>query len=200
MQRWTSSKATKKLRDRVHELTSSRQSGRDVKQLIAELTPVLRGGGTTSGQGMPTGSSTRWTTSYCSDSASGIIGGRSAGPEAFTFYRRSALRTAQVNGHGEISDASHTPKIIVKPCAGKRHARFERGCNGTGSASLIPRHHLPMCGGPMRALRRCRGVVNARSLNKHIEQTSGRIRGEVDGIGLRRKSRVSPCPVGSIGR
>jgi len=34
---------------------------------------------------------------------------------------------APVDGHGEIPRASHTQKIIVKPCAGKRHARFERG-------------------------------------------------------------------------
>jgi RNA-directed DNA polymerase len=45
MQRWPSPKATKKLRDRVRELTSKRQSGRDVKQIIADLTPVLRGWG-----------------------------------------------------------------------------------------------------------------------------------------------------------
>jgi RNA-directed DNA polymerase len=45
MQRWPSAKATKKLRDRVRELTSKRQSGKDVKQIIAELTPVLRGWG-----------------------------------------------------------------------------------------------------------------------------------------------------------
>jgi RNA-directed DNA polymerase len=45
MQRWPSPKATKKLRDRVRELTSKRQSGKDVKQIIAELTPVLRGWG-----------------------------------------------------------------------------------------------------------------------------------------------------------
>jgi len=45
MQRWPSPKATKKLRDRVRELTSKKQSGKDVKQLIAELTPVLRGWG-----------------------------------------------------------------------------------------------------------------------------------------------------------
>jgi group II intron reverse transcriptase/maturase len=45
MQRWPSPKATKKLRERVRELTSKRQSGRDVKQIIAELTPVLRGWG-----------------------------------------------------------------------------------------------------------------------------------------------------------
>jgi RNA-directed DNA polymerase len=35
----------KKLRDRVRELTSARQSGKDVKQVIAELTPVIRGWG-----------------------------------------------------------------------------------------------------------------------------------------------------------
>lgn len=45
MQRWPSPKATKRLRDRVRELTSKRQSGKDVKQIIAELTPVLRGWG-----------------------------------------------------------------------------------------------------------------------------------------------------------
>src|ERR1019366_687196 len=45
LQRWPSPKATKKLRDRVREITSKRQSGQDVKQIIAELTPVLRGWG-----------------------------------------------------------------------------------------------------------------------------------------------------------
>jgi len=45
MQRWPSPKAMKKLRERVRELTSARQSGKDVKQLIVELNPVLRGWG-----------------------------------------------------------------------------------------------------------------------------------------------------------
>jgi group II intron reverse transcriptase/maturase len=45
MQRWPSPKATKQLRDRVRELTGTRQSGKDVKRIIAELTPVLRGWG-----------------------------------------------------------------------------------------------------------------------------------------------------------
>jgi group II intron reverse transcriptase/maturase len=45
VQRWPSPKATKKLRDRVRELTSKQQSGKDVKQIIAELTPMLRGWG-----------------------------------------------------------------------------------------------------------------------------------------------------------
>src|SRR5206468_2015 len=45
MQRWPSPKATKKLRERVRELTSKRQSGKDVKQIMAELNAVLRGWG-----------------------------------------------------------------------------------------------------------------------------------------------------------
>ena len=45
MQRWPSPKATKKLRDRVRELTGKRHSGKKVEQIIAELTPVLRGWG-----------------------------------------------------------------------------------------------------------------------------------------------------------
>ena len=45
MHRWPSPKATKRLRDRVREITDSRQSGKDVKQVIAELNPVLRGWG-----------------------------------------------------------------------------------------------------------------------------------------------------------
>ena len=44
-QRWPSPKAMKKLRDRIRELTSIRQSGKDVRQLIVELNPVLRGWG-----------------------------------------------------------------------------------------------------------------------------------------------------------
>ena len=45
MQRWPSPKAMKKLRARVREITSKRKSGKDVKQLIVELNPVLRGWG-----------------------------------------------------------------------------------------------------------------------------------------------------------
>jgi hypothetical protein len=45
MQRWPSPKAMKKLRTRIREITGKRQSGKDVKQLIVELNPVLRGWG-----------------------------------------------------------------------------------------------------------------------------------------------------------
>jgi RNA-directed DNA polymerase len=45
MQRWPSPKAMKRVRERVHELTDSQKSGKDVKQVIATLNPVLRGWG-----------------------------------------------------------------------------------------------------------------------------------------------------------
>jgi hypothetical protein len=45
MQRWPSPKAMKRVRERVHELTGPRHSGKDVKQIIATLNPVLRGWG-----------------------------------------------------------------------------------------------------------------------------------------------------------
>jgi group II intron reverse transcriptase/maturase len=45
MQRWPSPKAMKRIRKRVREMTDARQSGSDVKQIIAKLTPVLRGWG-----------------------------------------------------------------------------------------------------------------------------------------------------------
>ena len=45
MHRWPSPKARKRLRDRVREITDRRNSGKDVKQIIAELNPVLRGWG-----------------------------------------------------------------------------------------------------------------------------------------------------------
>ena len=45
MHRWPSPKARKRLRDRVREITDWRNSGKDVKQIIAELNPVIRGWG-----------------------------------------------------------------------------------------------------------------------------------------------------------
>jgi RNA-directed DNA polymerase len=45
VQRWPSPKAMKRVRNRVHELTDSRHSGKDVQQIIATLNPVLGGWG-----------------------------------------------------------------------------------------------------------------------------------------------------------
>jgi|SRR5579859_1645837 len=46
LQRWPSPRAMKRLRERVRELTAAQRSGvKDVKQIIADLNPVLRGWG-----------------------------------------------------------------------------------------------------------------------------------------------------------
>ena len=46
VQRWPSHKAMKRVRDRIHDLTDARKSGKsDVKEMIATLNPVLRGWG-----------------------------------------------------------------------------------------------------------------------------------------------------------
>ena len=46
VQRWPASKAMKRVRNRVHELTDARRAGTsDVKEVIATLNPVLRGWG-----------------------------------------------------------------------------------------------------------------------------------------------------------
>jgi group II intron reverse transcriptase/maturase len=45
MHRWPSPKAMKRLRNRVREITGTRGSREDVKQIIAKLNPVLRGWG-----------------------------------------------------------------------------------------------------------------------------------------------------------
>ena len=130
MQRWPSPKATKKLRDRVRELTSKKQSGKDVKQIIAELTPVLRGWGNY----FRTGNADREFNKMDGFVVKSLLRwqyrrGRAAADEARAIHRRTAPRDgpAQVDGHSEVPGASHTKKIIGKPCAGKRHARFERG-------------------------------------------------------------------------
>jgi Group II intron, maturase-specific domain len=61
MLRWPSPKAMQKLRDRIREITGKRNSGKDVTQIIAELTPILRGWGNYFSDGeRPTESAIRW--------------------------------------------------------------------------------------------------------------------------------------------
>ena len=45
LQRWPSPKAMKRIRERIHELTTPRRSGFTVSQMIADLNPLLRGWG-----------------------------------------------------------------------------------------------------------------------------------------------------------
>lgn len=135
MHRWPSPKATKKLRDRVRELTSKRQSGKDVKQIVAELTPVIRGWGNY----FRTGNADREFNKI----------------DGFVFrslrrwqFRRGGQRVTkrplptgdQLYGMGlhklmgtvKYPAQATPPKIIAKPYAGKPHVRFERGSMETG--------------------------------------------------------------------
>jgi hypothetical protein len=59
---------------------------------------------------------------------------RTAPHEAPPFFLPTALRhgPASFAGYRALHGASHASKIIVKPCAGKRPARFERGSHGAG--------------------------------------------------------------------
>ena len=60
---------------------------------------------------------------------SGVSGGGTWGQNSAEQERPYlAAKSGKDRGyHREISDASYTKKIIVKPCAGERHAQFERG-------------------------------------------------------------------------
>ena len=135
MQRWPSPKATQRLRDRVRELTDSRAGGKDIKRVIAELNPILRGWGNY----FRTGNAerefnkmdsfvylrlTRWL-----HRRGGQRAQRSTRWTSKMFWDMGLYKL-----QGTVRYPSHAtpPKIIVKPYAGKPHVRFERGLMETG--------------------------------------------------------------------
>jgi group II intron reverse transcriptase/maturase len=136
VQRWPSPKAMERIRRRVRELTDVRRGGgKDVKEVIADLNPVLRG----------------WGNYFRTGNAHREF---HRGDE-FVYQRLCRLRRRQ-NGQRRTKRAAWTMadlygmglhrlygtvryptqatprKIIVKPCAGKSPARFERGFMETG--------------------------------------------------------------------
>ena len=134
MQRWPSPKATKKLRAHSgdHQQAAKREGceashcGTDSRaSRLGELLP--------DGQRRPGVQSDRYLRGAQTPTLAAPAG-RTAAHEASILYLPAALRhgPASAEGHRGLSDASHTQKIIGKPCAGKRHARFERGSHGTG--------------------------------------------------------------------
>jgi hypothetical protein len=93
MQRWPSPKATKKLRDRVRELTSKRQSGQKVEQIIAKtgacasrLEKLFPDGERR--PGVPQDGPLRGQ----EPALLAVPAGRAAGHEAGSIHRRSAIR------------------------------------------------------------------------------------------------------------
>ncbi len=130
LQRWPSPKAMKRIRERVHEWTDARHSGNDVKQIIATLNPVLRGWGNYFRSGnadLKFHQLDEYVYARLSQRMIRRGGQRTArscekwSHEGFVGMSVSTARNREAPG------ASHTRKIIVEPCAGKLHARFERG-------------------------------------------------------------------------
>jgi hypothetical protein len=65
-----------------------------------------------------------------------VPAGRATGNTPEGVDRRSAFRNGSASAarHRALSDASRIIKIIVKPCAGKPHAQFERELHGNRPA------------------------------------------------------------------
>ncbi len=137
VQRWPSPQAMKKVRTRVHELTSARRSGvKDVKKLITELNPVLRGWG-------------NYFQSGNADRRFNQIDGYVRRRLCQWMQRRGGQRSQRQlknldNQHfykmglyelkGTVKYPTQAiPRTITgKPYAGNSHVRFERGAQETG--------------------------------------------------------------------
>jgi RNA-directed DNA polymerase len=123
-------KAMKRIRERGHELTDARQNGRDVKQIIATRNPVLRGWGNY----CRTGNAERkfnQLDSYVYPRLTHWMnrrgGQRTGRAEKWSHERFVGMGLYQLRGTVKYRAHATTSKTIVKPCAGKLHARFERG-------------------------------------------------------------------------
>jgi group II intron reverse transcriptase/maturase len=136
VQRWPSPKAMKRIRDRVRELTDARRSGgKDVKEVVADLNPVLRGWGNY----FRTGNAHREF-----HRVDGFVyqrlchwrrrrnGQRATTRAPWTSAELFGMGLHRLYGTVRYPTQATPRKIIVKPCAGKPHARFERGFMETG--------------------------------------------------------------------
>jgi len=135
MQRWPSPKAMKRLRARVRELTEARRSGKqDVKAGIADLNPVLRGWGNYFRTGNADAKFNQVDAYVWAVAPLDVAAWRPAAAPAGGMAPEPVLRDGSVSAarHRVLSGASRAQKIIVKPCAGNPHARFERGLHGNG--------------------------------------------------------------------
>ncbi len=136
MQRWPSPKAMKRIRDRVRELTDVRRSGiKDVKEILADLNPVLRGWGNY----FRTGNAHREfhrVDEYVHQRLRHWRRRRSGqrGPTGvpWTSTDLYGMGLHRLYGTVRYPTQAMPRQIIVKPCAGKPHARFERGILETG--------------------------------------------------------------------
>jgi hypothetical protein len=134
-QRWPSPKATQRLRDRVGEITGPRAAGKDLKTVIGELNPVLRGWGNyfrtgnadrecNKMDGFVYRRLTRWL-----HRRGGQRPGRTIKWTSQSFWNMGLFK---LQGTVRYPTPAAPSKIIGKPYAGKPHVRFERGYMETG--------------------------------------------------------------------
>jgi group II intron reverse transcriptase/maturase len=135
MQRWPSPKAAQRLRDRVRELTEPRAAGKDLKEVLGELNPALRGWGNYFRTGNADrefnkmdsfvyGRLTRWLYRR-----GGQRPGRAIKWASEDFWNMGLFK---LQGTVRYPSQATPSKIIGKPYAGKPHVRFERGYMETG--------------------------------------------------------------------
>jgi len=144
MQRWPSPRAMKRIRGRVHELTDTRWAGaRDIKEIIGRLNPVLRGWGNYFRTGNAFDKFNQ-IDSYVYKRLMRWLLRRGGQRRRFRLERWPRER---LHGMGLVMlrttvcypTQATAVKTIGKPCAGKPHARFERGSRKRASVGLAPR-------------------------------------------------------------
>jgi RNA-directed DNA polymerase len=144
--RWPSPRAMKSLRLRIHDLTTrSRWAGcRDIREVIGELNPVLRGWGNyfrTGNASFKFHAVDRYVHRRLLRLLERRGGQRSWKPGGRVFRRNQWPHRRFVNDHGlyQLLGTIRYPKerrmphvkTIVKPYAGNPHVRFERGSQKT---------------------------------------------------------------------
>jgi RNA-directed DNA polymerase len=147
LQRWPSPRSMRRVRQRVHELTDHRWNGaKDVRVLIGNLNPVLRGWG----EYFRTGNAARKFLSidgYVIDrlhrfmvrrAGRNLRAGRAARWTREWFWGQGLHRLRGTVRYPK-SCALHE-KAIAKPDAGKPHVRFERGSVVPGALRIAPGH------------------------------------------------------------
>ncbi len=134
LQRWPSQRALRRVRQRVRELTPRRRCHEDLRLVIADLNPVLRGWG----QYFRTGNAAdhftdvepTWSAvcAACVSSAPTVALRRVSSCDG-TAPSSKHWASAACAGRFSIREQRNAaiPRPPGKPCAGNPHARFERG-------------------------------------------------------------------------
>ena len=180
LHRWPSQRAMKRLREKVRDRTGANRGGTRIEWVIEDLNPILRGWGNyfrTGNAAKKFGQVDRYVVRRLRRLLIRKRGrnlrrrrGRSNGPKTGS-TRRGCTGSAAPSAIRRLRN--HVKKTIGKPCAGKPHARIERGMGkhaGNGHAPLTtndwphpgpPRAGVPR--GPARVSRlgedhRCRAA------------------------------------------